>query len=207
MIPTYTDLTTNLNRITELYEAQSNLLKKYQESFDKLYDRCDVIERQRKDEASRYSVELNKVLEDNNKRIAETVKSYENWIKSRSLNLLTARVVDWETRVLGKTASEDRWERSMRLLEEALELAQVEKVSVAEVEFLVKRIYSRPVGELSNEAGGVMVCMVALAHAAHFNLMDVLSKEVDRIENLDPEAVRQKQRQKWDAGVGINPDV
>lgn len=189
------------------YAEQAALLDKYRTSFDTLYDKLEKVENQSKIDTEKYSRDLNESIGLGNRRVADTVQNYENWIKSRSFNLLTVRVIAWGTRVLGKAIMESRWERVMRLLEEALELAQVEKISVAEVDFLVKRVFSRPVGEFTNEVGGVMVCMVALAHAAQIDLIEILSKEVDRIEKLDPEAVRAKQRRKWDAGVGINPDV
>src|SRR6266446_3376508 len=161
---------------------QLELAKKYRTAFDELHVKYQLLNKQREDEQTRNSIELNRVLADNKLNADKIISNYELWIKSRSFNLLTKRVVAWGTKVLGTKLVESRWERAMRVLEEVIELAQAEKISPVDIAALVDYVYARPIGTIENEAGGVMVCMIAWAHAAKVDLELLLSGEVDRIE-------------------------
>lgn len=55
--------------------------------------------------------------------------------------------------------------RALRLVEEAIEAAQAANCDPYTLHLLVNRVYARPVGELSQELGGVGVTLLALAHA------------------------------------------
>jgi hypothetical protein len=59
-------------------------------------------------------------------------------------------------------------------------------------------------GEKLAEAGGVAVTLIAWCHSHGKTLEAVTAAEVDRIEKLDREKVREKQRSKFRDGFGID---
>ena len=126
-------------------------------------------------------------------------------LQTDQLASMRSRVMSWLRTTFSAAALTDRWERASRVIEEAAELAQAEGLSEADVIRTVKRTFSRPVGEASQEAAGLMVTLLAWAGAAMVDLGAVTRKEIDRIEM--PEnvaAIRAKQAEKAEAGVGRN---
>ena len=74
--------------------------------------------------------------------------------------------------------------RMFRLLEETLELSQAEGVDLADVYTIVDQVYSRPTGQPHQELGGVIVCAVAYAACAGYDLEEAFWSEFERI--MDP---------------------
>lgn len=72
----------------------------------------------------------------------------------------------WTRACFGNDVAADMRERGHRFLEEALELAQSAGVTREEVLELLGYTFSRPVGEMAQELGGVMITVSALANAA-----------------------------------------
>jgi hypothetical protein len=118
---------------------------------------------------------------------------------------LQNRIKHWVGRTLGPLIFENKWERTMRVLEEACELAQAEGITREELNLLVDRVYSRPIGESLQEASGVGVCLLAWAGSRDRNLMELIEKEVSRIEQMDPVIIQEKQKAKAMAGVALYP--
>lgn len=81
----------------------------------------------------------------------------------------------------GKEISGDRIERNHRFLEEALELVQAAGCTKTEALKLVDYVYARPVGELNQEIGGVMVTLAALCLAQHLDMHEEGERELNRI--------------------------
>lgn len=77
-----------------------------------------------------------------------------------------SRVLPWLDKCFGPEIAGDRLERGDRFLEEALELLQATGYPRDRVSALEKYVYERPIGEPSQEVGGVMVTLAAhcLAH-------------------------------------------
>lgn len=77
--------------------------------------------------------------------------------------------------------------RARKLLEEAAEAAQAAGVTEEQALARVKHVYSRPIGDLADEVGGVGVTLLALAEAVGVNadlqeeeaFMRVLAKPVE----------------------------
>jgi len=68
---------------------------------------------------------------------------------------------------------------------------------------MLDRTYSRPVGEPSQEAAGLMVTLLAWAEATGIDLAAVTLAEVERIEQPGVMArIQLKQREKAAAGTG-----
>ena len=80
------------------------------------------------------------------------------------------RVQPWMAACFGPEISADRIERNHRFLEEALELVQANGCTQSEALQLVGYVFGRPVGELQQEAGGVMVTLAALCLASGLDM-------------------------------------
>lgn len=72
---------------------------------------------------------------------------------------------EWMTRALGPGIRDDKRERILRFLEEAMELCQVCELPVGAIYAMIDYTYNRPVGEIEDEVGGVMICLAALCNA------------------------------------------
>ncbi len=98
------------------------------------------------------------------------------------LKSLEQRVAEWVSTRFGPEYLAHRGERAMRLLEEAVELAQAEGVNIGAARKLVEHVYARPAGEPSQEAAGVAVTLLAWCAATQTSLFDITLAEVNRIE-------------------------
>ncbi len=106
-----------------------------------------------------------------------------------------ARVQPWLMECFGAMIAGDREERNHRFLEEALELVQSCDCTASEAHQLVDYVYGRPVGELHQEVGGVMVTLAALCLANDADMHAAGWVELDRIWGK-VEAIRAKQAAK-----------
>ena len=86
----------------------------------------------------------------------------------------------------------DKTERNYRFFEEATELVQACGMTKEDCYKLIEYVYNRPVGEIEQEIGGVMVTLAALTHANGANLRHCSVNEYNRIiDNI--EKIRAKQ--------------
>jgi hypothetical protein len=106
-----------------------------------------------------------------------------------------ARVLPWMNACFGAQISADKQERNHRFLEEALELIQACGATAEEAHQLVDYVYGRPVGEPSQEVGGVMVTLAALCLAQDMDLQGAAETELSRIWGK-VEQIRSKQTAK-----------
>ena len=83
--------------------------------------------------------------------------------------------------------------RTMRLLEEALELAQAEGVQSYEASIILGQVYKKPLGTPYKELGGVLVTMAAYAATADHNIDQAFMDEFEHI--MDP-AIMEKVRKR-----------
>lgn len=120
---------------------------------------------------------------------------------------LTARITKWVRDRLGERLLRDKWERSMRVLEEAMEVGQACGISRFQVFGLMVRVYGRPVGDLKQELAGLNVCLRALAASQMVGVEEVTLEEVDRIEKMDPVLLVRKQNEKAGLGLGLRADA
>ena len=92
-----------------------------------------------------------------------------------------SRVQPWMMACFGEAIAFDRQERNHRFLEEALELVQANQCTASEAHQLVDYVYGRPVGEPSQEVGGVMVTLAALCLASGLDMHSAAETELARI--------------------------
>lgn len=106
-----------------------------------------------------------------------------------------ARVEPWMAACFGPRISADTTERNHRFIEEALELVQAGGMPKADVLQLVDYTYGRPIGELQQEVGSVMVTLAALCLAQSLDMHQAAEIELARIWTK-VETIREKQRTK-----------
>lgn len=106
-----------------------------------------------------------------------------------------ARVEPWLLACFGEEIAADAIERNHRFLEEALELVQACGCTQSEAHQLVDDVFGRPVGEVQQEAGGVMVTLAALCRAQGISMHEAGETELARIWTK-VEAIRAKQAAK-----------
>lgn len=75
----------------------------------------------------------------------------------------------------------DRLERNHRFFEEAAELVQSNGMTRSEAHQLVDYVFDRPVGEMRQEVGGVMVTLAALCQASDADMVAAGETELARI--------------------------
>lgn len=92
-----------------------------------------------------------------------------------------ARVNDWLQVCFGPVVAADVEERNHRFLEESLELVQACGCTRSEALQLVDYVFNRPVGEKTQEVGGVIVTLAALCQAQRIELQDAGEVELQRI--------------------------
>ncbi|WP_233101502.1 hypothetical protein [Variovorax sp. IB41] len=92
-----------------------------------------------------------------------------------------ARVQPWLLACFGATIAGDREERNHRFLEEAVELVQACGCTRSEAHQLLDYVFDRPVGEVAQEVGGVMVTLAALCLAQGHDMHPAGEVELARI--------------------------
>lgn len=105
------------------------------------------------------------------------------------------RVLPWMLECFGVTISRDWVERNHRFIEEALELVQAAGMSKEDALTLVDYVYGRPIGEVKQEVGGVMVTLAALCLANEVDMHECGEAELLRIWTKVV-AIREKQKTK-----------
>lgn len=95
------------------------------------------------------------------------------------------RVRPWMLACFGVEIAADRIERNHRFFEEAAELVQACGMTASEAHQLVDYTWSRPVGEKSQEVGGVMVTLAALCLANGLDMHSAGETELARINRPD----------------------
>jgi hypothetical protein len=100
---------------------------------------------------------------------------------ARVTQLLQDRVAPWMDACFGPEISGDKLERGDRFLEEALELLQSGGYPPERVAALTDYVFSRDVGEPSQEVGGVMITLAAYCLAHGLDMHEAGETELARI--------------------------
>lgn len=91
------------------------------------------------------------------------------------------RVLPWMIQCFGPAITADRIERNHRFFEEATECVQANGMTRSEAHQLVDYTFDRPVGELRQEVGGVMVTLAALCIASDVDMHEAGTVELARV--------------------------
>lgn len=106
------------------------------------------------------------------------------------------RTLEWLEHVFGSKTN-DREERTIRLLEEVMELAQAEGVDWNQVNRLAEQVYKKPVGQVKQELGGVLVTLGSYLACTAQDPNSAYEQEFSRCESPEIiEKIRKKHSQK-----------
>ncbi|WP_292451298.1 hypothetical protein [Mesorhizobium sp.] len=105
------------------------------------------------------------------------------------------RVQPWMLACFGEEISKDRIERNHRFIEEALELVQANGCTQSEAHQLVDYVFGRPIGDVHQEIGGVLVTLAALCLAIGEDMHKAGETELARVWTK-VEKIRAKQAAK-----------
>ena len=97
------------------------------------------------------------------------------------MSVLSRLAHQWCTRVFGANHAVDLPTRSLRTVEEAIELCQALDVPEGKVRDIIRMVYSRPAGRPYQELGGVLMTAVILCEAMDLNHEVVLESELSRV--------------------------
>ena len=141
-------------------------------------------------------------------QIAATRRLIENGLAERRANPLadlSERIGQWIVKTFGLSNLTHRGERAMRIVEEAIEVAQAEGLPSTVVEAIVARVYSRPVGTRENEIAGLLLTVAAWQAntPSMIPAFGEAEKLLAHLEGADPFLFRGKHLAKVEAGVGL----
>lgn len=120
-----------------------------------------------------------------------------------SIGYLQFEIAGWVTRNFGHAVFESHEERGRRFAEEAIELNQALGVSKEDIIRLVNRVYSKPVGDVAQEIGGVGITLLGLCQSVGFNFEEVTEKELAYLQTLSKDFLRKRHAAKVAAGVSM----
>lgn len=124
---------------------------------------------------------------------------------SITFDAVQASVASWVVTTLGPDVARNGRERALRLAEEVAELCQAVGLGKDQLHALVEYVYSRPVGVVAQEVGGVVVTLAALTEALGLNLAECANRELRRIHEPEVvERVRRRQAEKREAGMTLD---
>jgi hypothetical protein len=109
-------------------------------------------------------------------------------------------IMEWAERNFGSVAL-SRQERAARCVEEAIEIAQAERLPFEVLMKIASRVYERPPGSLAQEIGGMFITLEAMAEVAGLDAEQCAQAEYGRIVSLPREHWERKHAEKVAAGT------
>lgn len=111
-----------------------------------------------------------------------------------------ALVVTFVEAAFGKGAMASN-ERCARFIEEAIELAQAEGVPAELIHKTADIVYSRPVGQIERELGGISLCLLAYAQSRNLMLDEMEVAELERVYSKSIDHFKARHQEKIDLGI------
>jgi len=118
---------------------------------------------------------------------------------------LQAKAAAWNMETFGEEVFTSKEERALRILEEALELAQASGVPTHMVNRLVEHVYTKPAGGPVTEIADVFFCTLVAAASWGVDLGQ-LGYEANNKARLLRDTIRQKWKIKCEKGLTAFPD-
>lgn len=109
----------------------------------------------------------------------------------------------WVVKTFGQESMNQR-ERSLRFIEEAIELVQTQGITKDDINKVMDRVYLKPVGDLKQEVGGSFVTLLALCEHQQVDAYECLKAEWERIREPDDllqAKLKASQESKLEAGL------
>lgn len=125
---------------------------------------------------------------------------FASWCAGRRRDARQARVFEWANAAFTEVQATSLPQRSLRLLEEAIELYQACGGDMLQAGHLLHYVFGRPPGQVGQELGGVGVCVLALAAAAGLSADAEERREAERVLSKPPAHWAARNKAKNDAG-------
>lgn len=109
-------------------------------------------------------------------------------------------VIQWVEDTFGKSSLTTR-ERALRVLEEAIELAQAEGIEINQACSVAEHVFSKPPGDPVQEVGGLGVTLLAYCEARGVSADMEERREFNRVLAVDPAHFRARHNKKADASI------
>lgn len=109
---------------------------------------------------------------------------------------------NWGVAAFGPRHMTSKYERALRMLEEAMELAQACEVSKEKAMLSLDYVYARPVGDAYTELGDVLMTTLALTSNLNYDADDVLTSRFMIVTSKPFEKYAARNQEKIDAGLG-----
>lgn len=113
-------------------------------------------------------------------------------------------VLDWAKRCFGTVHVHNPKVRALRLVEEAIEVAQAFDVDADKLHKIITVVYSREKGQWEQEIGGVMMTAAVLAGARFYDIEDLFDREIRRVFSKPAEHFALRNQEK--NGLGLTGD-
>ena len=94
--------------------------------------------------------------------------------------------LQWAHETFGDVAL-DPYERALRFVEEAVELAQAIGLDANEVSAIIGRVYARPAGDVQREVGQCLACFETLARVLKVDSDHEATAELARVKAIPRE--------------------
>jgi NTP pyrophosphatase (non-canonical NTP hydrolase) len=122
-----------------------------------------------------------------------------SWGKMNTVNLLQRIMWDWGGRAFGHSHMLDLKTRALRMVEEAIELAQAAGVNESDLHSLTTQTYARPRGAVAQEIGGVLVTTAVICELIGTTVSEEMEREARRVLNVDLEVFAARNKVKMTA--------
>lgn len=119
------------------------------------------------------------------------------------IQVLTRIATDWVRRCFGDSHFKNVHIRSLRNVEETVELAQAIGVPRDKILLCVNKVYDKPEGNIENEIGGSLLTLVVLCEAMGKDPEEMLGNEVRRVLAKSPEFFAKRNQDKVDGGLDV----
>ena len=107
----------------------------------------------------------------------------------------------WAVRCFGSEHVGDPQVRALRLVEEAVELAQAVGAPQSKILDVVSAVYAKPAGEPFQEVGGVSMTLAIFCQSLGINPDRAFERELTRCLSKTPEHFRAREQTKIDGGL------
>lgn len=121
----------------------------------------------------------------------------------RARNHMQKRLREWGAAAFGEAHVSSPPQRAVRFLEEAIELYQSCGADPEMAHKLIDYVFSRPVGELRSEFGGVGVTVLMLAEACDLSAAECEAAEMERVLSKGAAHFTERNREKNAAGFDV----
>lgn len=124
-----------------------------------------------------------------------------------NFRLMTRIATDWARRCFGDAHVDNHKVRGIRALEEMIELNQALGVPVELARKTLETVYSRPVGDIEQEIGGVMLTLAVLCDTMDRDPEHMFEQELLRVLKKSPEHFAKRNNEKISLGLTSEPDT